>query len=290
MKKNILLNIITILIFLIPNSLKADLTENIEEMFNEITPSFGSLISGGILTSAYVPNSGKFSFAVGVNASIFDINDPQNINEQIKFGYPKIYFEGVVGIYSGKYLPSGITFGKIALIGRYGFLPVPGAIGSNVEYNTLQTWSIGSKIGLLQNNLLYPDISIQVLYTNLSKVELFLKPLSQVDTTFYAAVTPYSISADLSISKRLLFLSPYFSLGVNYTSLNAEYNISPPSSKAGSVGEDDSENNIDFKVNSTSISWKGGFELYLIPILNTEIEVGQTGGKWNFAGGLRVKL
>jgi len=289
MKKYIIITIIT-LIFLIPMTVKADLTEDVEEMFNGITPSFGSLITGAKLSSAHVPNRGKFYFALGLNASLFDIVDPQNNNEDLRFGYPMFYLEGLVGVYSGKYLPSGITFGKIALIGRYGFLPVPGAIGSNVDYNTLQTWSIGTKIGLIQDNLLYPDLSIQILYSNLSKVELFAKPLSGVDSTIYAAITPYSISADISISKRLLFLSPYFSLGVNYTNLNAEYNISPPSTRAGSTSGDASENNTKYDAKSTSISWNGGFELYLIPILNTEIEIGQNGGKWNFAGGLRIKL
>lgn len=273
-------------------NLFGQIEEDIEILLNDISGDFGGLIGGGKLSSAWTPGIGHFSASAGVNLLVFEFNDPRNENASSRFSLPVCYGEFQLGIFNGKEVPLiGVSFFRTAIIGRYGYLPIPEPVGDNTGLKNIPFWSVGLKIGTLQGGLLYPDISLSVLYTGISRVTLFSEDISAVDTSISVSVAPSVISLNTNISKRLFFVTPYIGCGVNFTKLNSRYLINPPSSKSnnGSSGSTD-DNSTELEVSNTSFTWKTGIELSLIPFLNIDIETGMVGKNWTVGTGIRLNM
>ncbi len=287
--KKLIFSLIFLFSFL---NLFGQIEEDIEILLNDISGDFGGLIVGGKLSSAWTPGIGHFSASAGINLLVFEFNDPGNENANSRFGLPVYYGELQLGIFNGKEVPMlGMSFFRTAIIGRYGFLPVPEPVGSDAGLKNVPFWSAGLKIGILQGGLLYPDISLSALYTGISRVTLFSENISTVDTSISVSVAPNVISVNTNISKRLFFVTPYIGAGVNFTRLNGRYLINPPSTRIGngSSGSSD-DNSTELDVSNTSFTWKTGVEISFFPFLNIDIETGMVGNNWTVGTGVRLNM
>jgi len=287
MKKLILL---FILLFSFLN-LFGQIEEDIEMLLNDISGDFGGIIGGGKLSSAWTPGIRHFSASVGTNLLVFEFNDPRNESTSSRFGLPVYYGELQLGIFNGKEVPMlGMSFFRTAIIGRYGYLPVPEPVGSKAGLNNVPFWSAGLKIGTLQGGLLYPDISLSILYTSISRVTLFSENISTIDTSISVSVAPSVISVNTNISKRLFFVTPYIGAGINYTKLNSRYLINPPSSKSNNNSGLSDDGSTELDISNTSFTWKTGVEFSFFPFLNIDIETGMVGNNWTVGTGVRLNM
>lgn len=270
-------------------SVFADLQNDLEENLDQITCGVGGVLSGSKLSTAWTPGLGHFSAGLGVNVLMFEVEDPRQSDQHLKFAYPVYYGEAQIGLFNGKEIPRmGMVMGKIAFIGRYGFMPTPGPIGSDRGIENIPFWSAGVKIGTLEGGLLYPNTSMTIMYTSAQEIDIFEVPQSSGDSSYSAYIRPEVISVTACISKRLFYLTPYLDFGVHSTNLKANYNIQPPATRAGSANGD--ADYQDYNHREFSFNWRFGAELSLIPFISADIEGGMTGGKWSAGVGVRMQL
>ncbi|MGC9366382.1 MAG: hypothetical protein ACP5FK_05000 [bacterium] len=266
----------------------ANLQDDLEQNLDQVTCGVGGILSGSRHSTAWTPGIGNFLAGLGVNILMFELEDPRLDDERLKFAYPVYYGEAQIGLFNGKEIPRmGMVMGKIAFLGRYGFMPVPAPLGSDDGMENIPFWSAGIKIGTLEGGLLYPNTSMTVMYTSSQEIEIFDQPLSSVDSSYSAYIRPEIISVSACISKRLFYLTPYLDFGVNSTNLRANYCINPPTTRAGS--SNGSQNSQDYNHREFSFNWRLGAELSLFPFISGDIEGGMTGGKWSGGIGVRAQ-
>lgn len=277
----------TALFFMFITSCFASLTDEVVHSLENASTPFGALVAGYGLSTGKTPGFGHFSASAGASMVRFEIENPISEGSSYNLGVPSIHGEIQIGIWNGRHMPmSGVTFFKTALVGRYGVVVVPGAVGSGKSGSIVPYYSAGIKVGVIQGGLLFPDASLTAVYTKSSEIDLFSLPRSAADTTFEVSVKPEAVSVFIDVSKRLFYLCPYFGVGINLSDINGEFSIYPASGdphvtafSRGSV-----------KKYVKSFVWRTGTEISLFPLLSADAEFGMTGEKWILSLGARISL
>lgn len=278
---------VTALIFVLITTCFASLTDEVVHSLENASSPFGALIAGYGLSTGRTPGFGHFSACTGASMVRFEIENPVSEGSSYNLAAPSFHGEIQIGIWNGRHMPmSGVTFFKTALIGRYGLVLVPEAVGSGKSGSIKPYYSAGIKVGVIQGGLLFPDASLSAVYTKSSEIYLFSLPRSETDTTFEASVKPEAVSVFIDVSKRLFYLCPYFGVGINLSDINGQFSLYPASGdprvtafSRGSV-----------KQYVKCFVWRTGAEISLMPLLSADAEFGMTGKKWILSLGARISL
>ncbi|MBN1620166.1 hypothetical protein JW890_05550 [candidate division WOR-3 bacterium] len=279
--------ILTLVIIMPFCSLQAISSGDLLSAIEGASSPFGGLIAGHSLSTGRTPGFGHFSISAGIGVLVFRITNPAKAGENFKIGSPVMFGEMQVGIWNGRHMPmSGVTFFRSALVAKCGFIPVPKAVGSNDRSSAAFFYAGGLKIGILQGGLLFPDASMNILYSKASEIGLFNIPRSNSDTTFEISVSPHSFSLFIDVSKRLFYVCPYLSAGYSWSTVNGEYSLYQPSTDPGIQAY--SRGSV--KSVQGSFVWKFGAEISVFPFVNADAEAGMFGKKWMFSAGLRLSI
>lgn len=268
-------------------SVQAFASGDVLSAIEDASSPFGGLISGHSLSTGRTPGFGHFSICAGLGVLMFEIKNPAKTDENFKIGSPVLVGEMQVGIWNGRHMPmSGVTFFRTALVAKCGLIPVPKPVGSNFKPSPAFFYAGGLKIGILQGGLLFPDASMNIMYSKTSEISLFNIPRSDSDTTFETSVSPHSFSLFVDVSKRLFYVCPYLSVGYSWSAVNGEYSLYQPSIDPGIQAY--SRGSV--RSVQGSFVWKFGAEISVLPFVSADAEAGMFGKNWMISAGLKFSM
>jgi hypothetical protein len=252
----------------------------VKAFLNTVVESMGQAISGGVLTSANtLGGMPHFAFGFGANVVNVEAKNPIDTSQTLVALAPTGFAVASMGVLAGLYpnrMVKGI--GSVDLFGRLGYFPT---VGDYAQYAKGAPVILGGgiKVGLFQNSLLAPAISLTASYSRISEMKFVFNDTT-ADAVAKLNLSTFSIHGD--VSKNLVLFTPYAGLGWDMHYFKGEWDVvfkDPVRlEEAGSI-----------KLTPTSIRAYGGVELSLV-VLNLDAEGGMTGGNLFFAAGARIKI
>ena len=241
---------------------KADACQKAVDIFKYLTPQLGTTIAGGnsIMGSGGVLG-GLPHWTVGLRATVIAGSVPQftasnapNVlvsspvastytTKMTPIAFPAV--DGAIGIFGG--IPLGLTkIGGIDLLVNGAYVPTVTTTNVSIVPATNLKFGGGLRVGLLQESLLVPGISVSVIQRGLPKTTITTTSTAgasagTIDTLQVKDLDLTTTSFRLTISKSLILLGVAAGVGVDkykestgiYTSVHRTVAPLPPATVTG---------------------------------------------------------
>lgn len=249
--------------------------QRVRAAIEDATRGIGQAIAGGSPLagpSAATGGLGHFALGAGATLTLAEIEDPTRSEGTVEFGLPTAALGVAVGVSGGTSSDGGLGgLGALDLIGRAGVVVAREDLDENAPL-----YALGARLGLLREGAALPSITVSAYRTWIDDLAW---SGSADEPSFAGDVRALSLRAD--VSKSLLLVTPYAGVGIDRTSIDAEYRIPASSSTGGQEIEGT------FESESTHTKAYAGLGLGLL-LLDAAVEVGTGEGGVFGAVGVRV--
>jgi len=211
----------------------ADACQKAIDLFSYLAPQIGTAIAGGNATLGQGGTLGGLPhWTVGVRANLVagafpDINSSNAPNPAVaapvKTSYttsttplPFVAVDGAIGVFGG--IPLGLTkVGGVDLLGTVAYVPTVSPSGISVEPATNTKWGGGVRVGLLQESLLVPGLSVSFIQRGLPKTTItsVIGSGNPIDTLQVKDLDLSTSSFRATVSKSLIIFGVAAGVGVD---------------------------------------------------------------------------
>jgi len=211
----------------------ADACQKAIDFFKYLSPQIGAAIAGGNTTLGQGGTLGGLPhWTVGVRANLvagafpeFTSSNAPNpaVSTPTKSSYttsttplPFVAVDGAIGVFGG--IPLGLTkVGGVDLLGTVAYVPTVSPSGITVAPESNTKWGGGLRVGLLQESLLVPGLSVSFIQRGLPKTTITSVTGSgnPIDTLQIKDLDLSTTSFRATISKSLILFGVAAGVGVD---------------------------------------------------------------------------
>jgi len=200
-------------------------------------------------------------------------------SQELNFFLPALAADASVGLFSGFSLaPTVGGVGALDLLGSVALVPVPE--GEGFADASPSSWSVGARLGILNESFTVPGLSVSGSYRRVGDM-VYGDPAFADEDAYFAFTDASVLSLRAAVGKRLLMLGATAGVGWDRSSASVDMRVSNPGGGIEQLQNED--------LQTDRLTYFGNLSMTFV-ILHLVAEAGWQEGGESFAGALSPEL